>query len=183
MQMKMLMSVDMIKRQACCSKATKLSSYFRPDLAAADRIEKNLGTKARHISAQMTVVLDEVCNLGRRQKGRRFNQCQMKANPQARRLTRKLDRLATVWRTNHQACCREHSVAMGDDNSFVNFASKPKIIGSNNKALQCTASRLPSSRRSRRNWKNSTPSRRRRFIMVGLTTISPTIEAILPARK
>ena len=37
--------------------------------------------------------------------------------------------------------------------------------------------------RSRRNWKNSTPSRSRRFIICGLRTISPTIEAIFGARK
>ena len=36
---------------------------------------------------------------------------------------------------------------------------------------------------SRRNWKNSTPSRSRRFIIVGLVTISATIDAILPERK
>ena len=37
--------------------------------------------------------------------------------------------------------------------------------------------------RSRRNWKNSTPSRKRRFIICGLRTISPTMEAIFGARK
>ena len=37
--------------------------------------------------------------------------------------------------------------------------------------------------RSRRNWKNSTPSRNRRFIICGLRTISPTIDAIFGARK
>ena len=39
------------------------------------------------------------------------------------------------------------------------------------------------SRRSRRKWKNSMPSRSRRFIMSGLRIISPTIDAILPERK
>ncbi len=37
--------------------------------------------------------------------------------------------------------------------------------------------------RSRRNWKNSTPSRSRRFIICGLITISPTMDAIFGARK
>ena len=39
------------------------------------------------------------------------------------------------------------------------------------------------SSRLRRNWKNSTPSRRRRFIISGDVIISPTIEAILDGRK
>ena len=38
-------------------------------------------------------------------------------------------------------------------------------------------------RRSRRNWKNSTPSRRRRFIMSVERTISPTMETIFDGRK
>ena len=36
---------------------------------------------------------------------------------------------------------------------------------------------------ARRNWKNSTPSRSRRFIICGERTISPTIAAIFGARK
>src|SRR3954463_6402741 len=49
------------------------------------------------------------------------------------------------------------------------------VIG---KTLQCAGSR-----RSRRKRKNSSPSRRRRFIISGLMIISPTIAAILGARK
>ena len=45
------------------------------------------------------------------------------------------------------------------------------------------APRQAASRRSRRKRKNSTPSRRRRFIISGLRTISPTMAAILGARK
>ncbi len=45
------------------------------------------------------------------------------------------------------------------------------------------APRQAASRRSRRKRKNSTPSRKRRFIISGLRTISPTMAAILGARK
>ena len=52
------------------------------------------------------------------------------------------------------------------------------------KAAIRTSSRLYAALcRSRRNWKNSTPSRSRRFIICGLRTISPTMEAIFGARK
>lgn len=43
--------------------------------------------------------------------------------------------------------------------------------------------RQAASRRSRKKRKNSTPSRKRRFIISGLRTISPTMAAILGARK
>ena len=48
-----------------------------------------------------------------------------------------------------------------------------------------TASRFKPamSRRSRKKRKNSTPSRKRRFIISGLRTISPTMAAIFGARK
>ena len=35
----------------------------------------------------------------------------------------------------------------------------------------------------RRNWKNSTPSRSRRFIISGLAIISATMDAIFDGRK
>jgi hypothetical protein len=41
----------------------------------------------------------------------------------------------------------------------------------------------PAISRLRRNWKNSTPSRSRRFIISGLRIISPTSEAIFLRRK
>ena len=61
---------------------------------------------------------------------------------------------------------------------FVDFGREPKVIRGDDQGLQCAISR-----RSRRKWKNSTPSRSRRFIICGLASISATIEAILPERK
>ncbi len=58
----------------------------------------------------------------------------------------------------------------------------PKAAGTP-KSLAAVASPHAALCRSRRNWKNSTPSRSRRFIICGLRTISPTMEAIFGARK
>ena len=52
-----------------------------------------------------------------------------------------------------------------------------EVVGGDDKMLQAAASRW------RKNLKNSTPSRNRRFIISGLRTISPTIDAIFGARK
>ena len=45
------------------------------------------------------------------------------------------------------------------------------------------APQAAASSRCLRNWKNSTPSRRRRFIICGERSISPTMEAIFGTRK
>ncbi len=54
----------------------------------------------------------------------------------------------------------------------VHFASGAEIIRRDDQSLQAA------SRRARKNWKNSTPSRKRRFIISGLTIISATMDAI-----
>src|SRR5262245_9189189 len=44
-------------------------------------------------------------------------------------------------------------------------------------------SQVERARRARRKWKNSTPSRKRRFIISGLVIISARMEAIFEGRK
>ena len=58
-------------------------------------------------------------------------------------------------------------------------SAQPEIVGGEDRDAPLQAALW----RSRRNWKNSTPSRSRRFIICGLRTISPMIEAIFGARK
>jgi hypothetical protein len=70
---------------------------------------------------------------------------------------------------------------MGALNAFVDRLGQAEIVGGDDQAFR--RYRYAALCRSRRNWKNSTPSRRRRFIICGLRTISPTIEAIFGARN
>ena len=65
------------------------------------------------------------------------------------------------------------------------FVHREKVVGGRGFASQDTDGEGAYAAwcRSRRKWKNSTPSRSRRFIICGLRTISPTIEAIFGARK
>ena len=60
----------------------------------------------------------------------------------------------------------------------VDLLGEAKIVGGDDQAAQVAGSRC-----ARRKAKNSMPSRRRRFIICGLLTISPTIAAIFGARK
>ena len=79
---------------------------------------------------------------------------------------------------HHETRGAEKAVPMRLLNGLVYRVGQPEIVGRDNELLQSATSR-----RSLRNRKNSTPSCKRRFIISGLRTISPTIEAILGTRK
>jgi hypothetical protein len=77
---------------------------------------------------------------------------------------------------------------MGTYHGVIDFGGRPEVIRRDHQALQLQlgVSSPPlqaASRRERRNWKNSTPSRKRRFIISGLAIISATIDAIFDGRK
>lgn len=73
---------------------------------------------------------------------------------------------------DHQARGGEDSVPMRLLDRFVDCLVEPEIVGADDQSPQLVISR------PRRNWKNSTPSRRRRRSICGLFTISATSEAI-----
>jgi len=103
----------------------------------------------------------------------------MQADAEPRQTARAGDRVGGGRRADHQAGAGQNTVAACRLDGAVDGFVEAEIIGADDEPprRQCAVSR------SRRNWKNSTPSRRRRTIISGLRTISPTIEAILPARK
>lgn len=92
-------------------------------------------------------------------------------------MARALDRVCGRRPGHHQARRAEDALAMRELHRFVDLGREPEIIGGDNETLQAATSRW------RKNLKNSTPSRSRRFIISGLRTISPTIDAIFGARK
>ena len=73
---------------------------------------------------------------------------------------------------DHQARGGEDSVPMRLFDRLVDCRVEPEIVGADDQSPQLVISR------PRRNWKNSTPSRRRRRSICGLLTISATSEAI-----
>ena len=73
---------------------------------------------------------------------------------------------------NHQARSRQDPVPMCLFDGLVDARVQAEIVRTDDEPPQLAISRL------RRNWKNSTPSRRRRRSICGLLTISATSEAI-----
>ena len=78
---------------------------------------------------------------------------------------------------HHQARRTKDALFVRHLHGGVDLGRETKIVGRDDEMLQSAISR------SRKNLKNSIPSRNRRFIISGLRTISPTIEAIFGARK
>ena len=101
----------------------------------------------------------------------------MQPDPQARQAPRARNGVRRRVSGDHQACRGEDAAGVRGFDGFIDLGRQPKIVGRDDKALQSVTSR------SRKNLKNSIPSRSRRFIISGLRTISPTIEAIFGARK
>ena len=107
-----------------------------------------------------------------------LDQHEVQADAQARQAAGAPDRVGGGGLRHHEARGGEDAVAVRRLDGLVDLGREPEIVGRDDEALQAATSR-----RSRRKRKNSTPSRRRRFIISGLRTISPTMEAIFGARK
>ena len=102
----------------------------------------------------------------------------MEPDAQARQALRPGDGIFRPALARHQACRRQNAVPMGLLDGLVDLARQPEVIGRDDELPQ-----LAISLRSRRKWKNSTPSRRRRFIMSKSRIISLTIAPIFRGRK
>jgi hypothetical protein len=107
-----------------------------------------------------------------------FHQDDVMADPQLWQPPRPSDGVRGRRSGDHPACGAEKSATVRDLNRFIDLFGEAEVIRGNDEVVQCE-----SSRRARRNSKNSIPSRSRRCIICGLRTISDTIAAIFGARK
>ena len=130
------------------------------------------------IASEAAGVVDEVAEISGRKHRSALDEHEMETDAQIRQATRDGDRIGALALADHQARSGKNAVAMGNRNRFVHLARQAEIVRGDDQSPQCTTSRL-----CRRKRKNSTASRSRFFITIGLRTISPTISAILSARK
>jgi len=170
--------VDVIERKAGRAIGLELRLDFCCDLPAHRRARKYLEPETRHVIAKSPGRIDEVRQASRRQDGVALDQHEMQADAQSGQPAGARHRILDRGTADHEAGGGQDAVAMRNFDRIVDLGSKPEIIGGDNRLLQDTGSR-----RSRRKWKNSTPSRTRRFNTAGLLIISPTMAAIFGARK
>ena len=134
--------------------------------------------KPHHVAAQLAIAVDQIGDILRPRGRRGFHQRQMQAHTQSRKALRQRHRVGGGRARHHQAGGAQDAVAVRLFDRVVDVFGKAEVVrGDNECAQSCTP------RRSRRKAKNSTASRRRRFIISRLCAISITMEAILGARK
>ena len=173
----MLVGIDVVEhepgRRIGAELGFDLRAHLRPDRWARAYLEP----EPRQVQSHAPIGVDEIGHLFGRQRRCAVDEDEMQSDAQARKTARALDRVFCRGRGHHQARCGENTFPVRQLDPVVDLGREPEVIGGDDEALQSATSR------SRRNRKNSSPSRSRRFIISGLRTISPTIEAILGARK
>jgi hypothetical protein len=173
----MLVGVAVIKCQARRMKCLKLGSYLGGQLPARLGAAGEQASQRNHVRSKRSVFINQQRYCAARERWLSLHQHYMQANPQSRHPAGTHHRIITRRCRNHQARSRENSLPMSDLDGFIDLRSGTEIIGGDNQSSQA-ASRLV-----RRKLKNSTPSRKRRFIISGLAIIYASIEAILDGRK
>jgi len=101
----------------------------------------------------------------------------MQTHPQRGQPSSAGDRIGRRRPGHHQTGRSQDTFAVSRFHGFVDRKRGSEIIRRDDELLQAA------SRRERRKWKNSTPSRSRRPIISGLAIISATMEAILLGRR
>ena len=176
--MEVMMGVDMVQRQSGRPIGGKLCVHFSRELLAHFRANKYLDAQHHHVDPQIPTRVDQVRYRRWRKHRPPIAQHEMKTDAQRRQPPCAFDGIVDGGAAHHQARCRQNPARVRQLDRFVDLRRQAEIVGRDDQRLQCAVSR-----RSRRNWKNSIPSRNRRRIISGLRTISPTIDAILLRRK
>ncbi len=171
--------VDVIERQARGAKGRELGADLARELILHVAPEEKAETRANKARAKGAVRANEIGDFRGRQHRRAVDEDKVQADMEVGQAPRARHRVGCRRRPDHETCRGENAVAAATFDRLVDGLVQSEIVSADDEPpeAQCAISR------SRRNWKNSTPSRRRRRIISGLRTISPTIEAILPARK
>ncbi|CAB3798592.1 hypothetical protein LMG28614_04796 [Paraburkholderia ultramafica] len=184
MQMEMFVSIDMIERQSGLRIGLELRADLQRKLPANAGQTEKANPISHHVLAEPPVFVDQRRNCAGPQAGHPVGKNEVKAHPQPRQSAGTRYRIMCCWCTNHQTRRSQYPMPMRAFDRLVHARMQAKIIGCNNQRLLCrTRCGHSHARWARRKWKNSTPSRRRRFIMSQLVSISRRISQIFDGRK
>ena len=174
----MLVRIHMIERQSGRRESLELGRDLGRKLFSHARAQKDVEAEPGHVGSKAPVSGNKVGQLIRAEDRPPLDEREVQAYAQARHAASPRHRVGRCWLRDHEAGGSENAVSMRRFNRLVDLGREAEIIRRDDEAPQAATSR-----RSRRKRKNSMPSRRRRFIISGLRTISPTIDAIFGARK
>jgi hypothetical protein len=177
MKVEVLVSVDVIESKPGCLIGAELRFDLLPQLGPNRWSHAYFESKPRKVRAQTPGCINEIRQPFGWQRRRAVDKDQMEPDAQTPKMAPPCNGVRRRSGGDHQACRSEDPLFMRQLHAGIDLGGEPKIVGCDDEALQSAISR------SRRNLKNSAPSRIRRFIISGLRTISPTIEAIFGTRK
>ena len=186
MQVEMAVCVDVIERKAGGAKGRKLRADLQRQLAPPDAAAKNAYPMARRLGGKAPVTVDERRDPRAGERRRPLDEHDVQPNAQPGKAPCAPDGVGRGGCRDHQACRGQDADAVGPLHRLVDLEAETEIVGRDDEPVWPVprhAFEAAPARRSRRNWKNSMPSRSRRRIISGLRTISPTMAAILPLRK
>ncbi len=184
----MLVRIGVLEREAGGREARELGMDLARQLATDGPAEEIAKAKPELIRRKPATLVHEIGNLFARQHRGPFDQHQMQPDAKLGQMPRPGHGVFGSFSAHHQARGAENAFRMGTLDRFVHRDREPEIIGGEDDLARYRfGSRWQGDQaalwRSRRKWKNSTPSRRRLAAISGLFAISPTIEAIFEVRK
>ena len=180
-QMHVLVRVDVVERETGRAKRLELRPDFGREQSACLRAEEKPQTGSKRVVVEAAVAANEAAEFLRRQDRIAVDQHEVKTDMEVRVAPCPRDGVGRSWGTDHQASGGQDAVAMRPLDRLIDRNIATEIIGGDDQPPEAQGQLAIS--RSRRNWKNSRPSRTRRRIISGLLSISPSSEAILRRRK
>jgi len=178
MNMKMMMRIHMVELEAGRCESIELRGDLGGELFAHFGTQEDLRAERRHVPAQPSLVVDEIRDGSAGKCRPSIDEREVQPDTQRRKAAGALDRIGDGGPAHHQTGGAQDAAGVRYFDGAIDFGRQAEVVGGDDQRLQCALCR-----RSRRNWKNSTPSRSRRFIISGLLAISPTIDAIFERRK
>jgi hypothetical protein len=172
MKVHVLVSIHVVEWQAGRAKSCELRPDFRFDLATNLRKKEKADPGSGHVPIERCIAAEESGNFDIRQYGTAVHQNQMQPNAKFGQSAGPRNRISGSISPDHQARSGKDPVPMRLFDGLIDRHVEPEIVGADDQSPQLVISR------PRRNWKNSTPSRKRRRSICGLFTISATREAI-----
>src|SRR5215470_1467502 len=170
--------VHVRERQPGVSEPLELRADLAEELAPRRRRELVAKSREHGPSAESAEGVHEIRDLPRRKGGETIHDDQVEPDRQARPGPSQLHRLRGGLAGDHQARSGQDAPVVRLGDPAVDGLRRSEVIpGDRERPQEARASRRE------RNRKNSTPSRRRRFVISTLVSISATISAILRGRK
>ena len=177
MEVEVVVPVDVRQREPGLPEAFELGADFLAHLGRSHGRELRGDPREDGRGAEAPLRIDEVGDPRGRQGGAAVDENEVHADGEAGVGSREADRLFGGVARDHEARVREHAPPVRLDDGAIDAPGDAEVVPGDDDMPQAAPSRF------RRKRANSAPSRRRRFSIPALVSISYVISAIFFGRK